>query len=94
MHGLLYAYGIQLHYLTPNGVLHLVCFFVLCECLLGVHPHWGLWKAIFNVKRNVGGGSTYTIAGLASRCAGIPITFFGSSRTPSKAGARSGSMSA
>ena len=45
--GLLYAYGVQLHGLTPNNILHIACFIVLCECFLGVHPHWGLWHRIF-----------------------------------------------
>ena len=68
--GLLYAYGIQLHDFTPNGVLHLACFVVMCECFLGVHPHWGLWKAIFNVKRNVGGGRTYPVGGFGIQVRG------------------------
>ena len=50
--GLLYAYGVQLHDLTPNGVLHIARFIVLCECFLGVHPHWGLWRRIFFVKKH------------------------------------------
>ena len=36
--GLLYAYGVQIHDFTPNGILHIVGFMVLCKCLLGVHP--------------------------------------------------------
>ena len=39
VHGLLYAYGIQMDDLTPNKVLYIVCFITLCECFLGVHPH-------------------------------------------------------
>ena len=56
LRGLLYVYGIQIHDLTPNGVLSLASFFVLCECFLGIEPNWWLWKAIFMVKRNVGKG--------------------------------------
>jgi hypothetical protein len=44
------AYDIQLHDLLPNSVQHLACFIVLCECFLGVAPHWVLWKRIFVVK--------------------------------------------
>ena len=29
---------------------HITCFIVLCECFLGIHPHWALWKRIFSVK--------------------------------------------
>ena len=53
---LLYVYGVQLHHFTPNALLHVACFITLCECFLGVHPHWGLWKRIFFVKRQGGAG--------------------------------------
>ena len=33
--GLLFAYGVQIHDLTPNGILHIACFITLCECFLG-----------------------------------------------------------
>src|SRR3954462_6473367 len=49
--GLLYAYQLQLHDLTPNGVLHIACFITLCEGFLGIYRHWGLWKHLFNIKR-------------------------------------------
>src|ERR1044072_1954751 len=29
--GLLYSYRLQLHHLTPNGILHIACFITLCE---------------------------------------------------------------
>jgi hypothetical protein len=41
--GLLFAYGIQLHDLNPKTILHIVCFIMLCECFLGIEPHWALW---------------------------------------------------
>src|ERR1043165_7559654 len=37
--GLLYSYRLQLHDLTPNGILHIACFITLCEAFLGVYPH-------------------------------------------------------
>jgi hypothetical protein len=40
--GLLFVYGVQLHQLTPNSILHIACFITLCECFLGIDPHWGL----------------------------------------------------
>ena len=40
--GLLYSYRIQLHDLTPNGILHIACFITLCEAFLGIYLHWGL----------------------------------------------------
>lgn len=48
--GLLHHYSVQPHHLSPNGILHIACFITLCECYLGVPPHWGLWKKIFMVK--------------------------------------------
>jgi hypothetical protein len=42
LRGLLFAYGIQLHDLNPNTILHIACFIMLCECFLGIEPHWVL----------------------------------------------------
>ena len=61
--GLLFAYGVQIHDLTPNGIMHIACFITLCECFLGVAPSWALWKAIFMVRPNRGGGRTYPVGG-------------------------------
>ncbi|KAK1678078.1 hypothetical protein QYE76_038926 [Lolium multiflorum] len=52
LRGILFVYGIQLHQLTPNSLLHISIFITLCECFLGTHPHWGLWKRIFYLRRN------------------------------------------
>ena len=49
--GLLFTYGIQLSQLTPNSLLHLSVFITLCECFLGIHPHFGLFKMLFYVRR-------------------------------------------
>jgi hypothetical protein len=37
--GLLFVYGVQLHQLMPNFLLHIACFITLCEAFLGVDPH-------------------------------------------------------
>jgi hypothetical protein len=50
LHDLLFAYGIQLHDLNPNTILHIACFITLCECFLGIEPHWELWRRIFVVR--------------------------------------------
>jgi hypothetical protein len=39
LRGLLFVYGVQLHHLTPNSILHIACFITLCECFLGIDPH-------------------------------------------------------
>jgi hypothetical protein len=47
LRGLLFVYGVQLHQLTPNSILHIACFVTLCESFLGIKPHWILWKSLF-----------------------------------------------
>ncbi|KQJ89022.1 hypothetical protein BRADI_4g22988v3 [Brachypodium distachyon] len=62
-HALLLAYGLQMHDLTPNSYLHIACFVTLCECYLGVKPHWGLWKKLFIIKRQGKGDWIYKTGG-------------------------------
>jgi hypothetical protein len=50
LRGLLFAYGIQLHDLNPNMILHIACFITLCECFLGIEPHWALWRRISAIQ--------------------------------------------
>jgi hypothetical protein len=40
LRGLLFVYGVQLHQLTPNSILHIACFVTLCESFMGIEPHW------------------------------------------------------
>jgi hypothetical protein len=42
LRGHLFTYGIQLHDLNPNTILYIACFITLCECFLGIEPHWAL----------------------------------------------------
>jgi hypothetical protein len=51
--GLLFIYGMQLHQLTPNSILHIVCFITLCDSFLGIGPHWILWKFLFRLCPSV-----------------------------------------
>lgn len=39
--GLLFFYGLQLHHLSHNGILHIACFITLCECFWGLGPIGG-----------------------------------------------------
>jgi hypothetical protein len=39
LRGLHFVYGVQVHQLTPNSILHVVCFITLCEAFLGLDPH-------------------------------------------------------
>jgi hypothetical protein len=53
LRGLLFVYGVQLHQLTPNSILHIACFITLCESFLGIDPQWTLWKFLFRLRPSV-----------------------------------------
>jgi hypothetical protein len=53
LRGLLFVYGVQLHQLTPNLILHIACFVTLCESFLGIEPHWILWTFLFRLCPSV-----------------------------------------
>jgi hypothetical protein len=53
LHVLLFIYGVQLHQLTPNSLLHIACFVTRCESFLGIEPHFTLWRSIFRLRPNV-----------------------------------------
>ncbi|KAK1650091.1 hypothetical protein QYE76_067896 [Lolium multiflorum] len=61
LRGLLFIYGLQLHHLTPNSILHISIFITLCEAFLGVQPNWALWKRIFFCRRNGSPNVAYNI---------------------------------
>jgi hypothetical protein len=42
---------LELHHLTPSGVLHIVAFVTLCEANLGIDPEIDLCKYFFHVWR-------------------------------------------
>ncbi|KAK1679754.1 hypothetical protein QYE76_040602 [Lolium multiflorum] len=56
--------GFRLHQLTPNSLLHISIFITLCECFLGIQPHWGLWKHIFYLRRNNSRNVIYNVGGI------------------------------
>jgi hypothetical protein len=53
LRGLLFVYGVQLHQLTPNLILHIACSVTLCESFLGIKPYWILWKFLFRLRPSV-----------------------------------------
>ncbi|KAK1618841.1 hypothetical protein QYE76_024358 [Lolium multiflorum] len=75
LHGLLFVYGLQLHQLTPNSILHISIFITLCECFLGVHHNWDLWKRIFCLRRNGSHNVTYNICGVVL-CVRSDVEYF------------------
>ncbi|KAK1667893.1 hypothetical protein QYE76_056052 [Lolium multiflorum] len=75
LRGLLFVYGIQLHQLTPNSILHISIFITLCECFLGIPPNWVLWKRIFCLRRNGSHHATYNIGGVVI-CVRTDVDYF------------------
>ncbi|KAK1617450.1 hypothetical protein QYE76_022967 [Lolium multiflorum] len=75
LRGLLFVYGLQLHQLTPNSILHVSIFITLCECFLGVQPNWALWKRVFCLRRNGSHGVAYNIGGVVI-CVRSDVDYF------------------
>ncbi|KAK1632472.1 hypothetical protein QYE76_006787 [Lolium multiflorum] len=75
LRGLLFVYGLQLHQLTPNSILHMSIFITLCECFLGVQPNWALWKRIFCLRRNGSHNVANNIGGVVI-CVHSDIKYF------------------
>jgi len=46
---LLQFWGIQLHHLTPQSILHLSIFTHFCEAFLGILPHFHLFQHFFTL---------------------------------------------
>jgi hypothetical protein len=63
LHGLLFVYGVQLHQLTSNSILHIACFITLCDSFLGIDPHWILWKFLFRLHPSVSLGKNPELGG-------------------------------
>ena len=48
--GILEFYGISLHHLNPNSIVHIANFIHACEAFLGIRPHFALFRCIFFLK--------------------------------------------
>ncbi|KAK1612947.1 hypothetical protein QYE76_036620 [Lolium multiflorum] len=88
LRGLLFIYGLQLHHLTPNSILHISIFITLCEAFLGVQPNWALWKRIFFCRRNGSPNVAYNIGGVVISVRPTVDYFDVCFLTPFKGGAR------
>jgi hypothetical protein len=73
-HGLLFVYGVQLHQLTPNSILHITYFITLYESFLGINPHWILWKFLFCLCLSVSLARILSWVGLSYLCVLSRIT--------------------
>jgi hypothetical protein len=50
--------------------MQMMAFVLLYECLLGIHPHWGLWKKLFFLKRHRSGGEVFQTGGVSIQACG------------------------
>ena len=51
--GLMFYYRLDFHDLAPNSFLHISASIIVCEALLHIPAHFGLWLKVFNVKPKV-----------------------------------------
>jgi hypothetical protein len=49
LHLLLQFYGLELHHLTPLGILDIMVFVTLCEAYMGIEPYYNMWDYFFGV---------------------------------------------
>jgi hypothetical protein len=61
--GLLFYYGIQLHHLNPNSILHISIFVQFCEVFLGTEPHFDLFTYLFHLKSQPNNKVPYEVGG-------------------------------
>jgi hypothetical protein len=62
-HSLLEHYHLELHNLTPSGILHIASFMTLCVAYMRIDPHFDLWNYFFRVWRTLVPDAELTIAG-------------------------------
>ena len=64
LRGLLFFYGLELIHLDPNSILQLSLYIHLCEAILGIDPHFHLWRHLFHVvpdQSTIVGGATFQL---------------------------------
>jgi hypothetical protein len=49
LRSLVQYYSLELHHLTPSGILHIAAFVTLCEAYMGIDPYFSLWNYFFHV---------------------------------------------
>jgi hypothetical protein len=60
LRSLLWSYGLELHHLTPLGILHMAAFMTMCEAYIGIEPPLNLWSHFFRaqLRPKLGTGAT------------------------------------
>jgi hypothetical protein len=60
---LLLYYDLELHHLTPSGVLHIEAFITLCETYQGIDTEFDLWNYFYCVRRPHDPEAELTVSG-------------------------------
>jgi hypothetical protein len=60
---LLQFYGLELHHLTPSGVMHIAAFVTLCEAYIEIKPHFNLWNYFFHIWLRADSGAEAAVWG-------------------------------
>jgi hypothetical protein len=47
-------YNLELHHMTPSGILHIATFVTLCEAYMEIEPHFDLWSHFYRVRLSQG----------------------------------------
>ena len=69
----MFYHGLDFHDLAPNSLLHISAFVIVCEALLRVQPHFGLWMKMFILKPKVVGGAQANYDGaMISKIPSVP----------------------
>ena len=51
--GLMFYYGLDFHDLTPDSLLHISSFIIVCEAFPHISPHFGLCLKTFDVRPRI-----------------------------------------
>jgi hypothetical protein len=57
---LLQFYGLELHHLTPSGILQMAAFVTLCEAYIAIDSHFDMWNYFFHIRQQQGSGTETT----------------------------------
>jgi hypothetical protein len=56
-------YGLELHHLTPSGILHMATFVSLCEAYIGIEPNFDLCNYFFGARLQQGSDAEAAVVG-------------------------------
>jgi hypothetical protein len=63
LYSLLQYYGLEVHHLTPSGILHIMTFVTLCEAYMRIEPYFDLRNHFFCVRLSQGLSTKVAVLG-------------------------------